>query len=277
MKRAFGTVAGLAALAASGCGQLNTPQTGPLFGVPLAINGEEIGQALVDTGGGYEVMLRESFGLELLGSTKVLAFGGLAELAFSEGFFYSVGDIEGYADRAIVGTAICNCNGVGYTFFQKSGVVLGLDFPDKAVRLLDSLPSGDVVVDYLPPPTDLAGFESAFVEVDVSAGGGTVRVLAVLDTGSNVTVLREGLLRFSSVVPPTRVDAEVSHPLLGAGTVEISFFDTPGLPDLIIGTNLMERLGDEWYFRFEQGGGSVSVVFDGVSDDEADSDGATFE
>jgi hypothetical protein len=47
---------------AAGCGGVFAPA--PLFTTPLSIEGEDVGPAIIDTGGDYEVILRETFGLD---------------------------------------------------------------------------------------------------------------------------------------------------------------------------------------------------------------------
>jgi len=40
---------------------------------------------------------------------------------------------------------------------------------------------------------------------------------------------------------------------------QITLFDTAGLPDLIIGTDIMGAWSDRWYFTFAPRGGHVTV------------------
>ena len=243
-----------------GCG--NAPlleQPGPLFTVPLELNGEPIGSAIIDTGGGFEVLLREPFGLTVVGETEVLAFGGLALVEVTEGFDYSAGGIGSQAAFAIVGLPACDCNGVGFRFFRKTGVVLELDFTIPAAVFHISAPFNGVTVSFEPPPPNLPAFDGAFFEIDVASGGSSQRVLGILDTGAVRTAMRRGLVGAATPLAPDRQSVTITHDQLGTIVANVVLFDTVGLPDVILGTDAMQAWGPHWTFSFVPGGGTVTV------------------
>jgi hypothetical protein len=244
-----------------------TPSGAPLFEVPLAIEGRDIGGAVIDTGGGYEVMLRENFGLEVIDTVDVLAFGGRQSVDLTEGFVYTAGGVYKVAETALVGKSICDCNGLGFHFFRETGVVLGLDFTEVDVTFLRAAPGGGVSIAFEPAPPDLSGFDTAFIPVDVavglsptSAGDRVSRVVALLDTGANATLIRRGLVDPTPALPINRQDVTIRHELLGTVAVTAALFDTEGLPDVIIGTDVMGTWGKVWYFTYERAGGRVDVL-----------------
>ena len=256
---------------ASGCGSLESTFSDQptLFSVPLEIVGHPVEKALVDTGGGFEVMLRDDYGLTLIGRSEVLAFGGIAFVGITEAFPYSAGGYPAKADLAIVGASICDCNGLGYHFFRKTGVVLGLDFTVPAATFVATVPKGGVTIPFAPPPRYLDSFESSFVEVEIRAGGSTERVVGLLDTGAPGTVMRRGLIGSASPLIPDRVAVTVTHEHLGSVAVNARLFDTPGLPELILGLDVMRAWGDRWYFSFVPGAGTITVISDGHSPPES--------
>lgn len=255
----------LVGVALIGCGSLppiSPPATGPLFAVPLAINGQDVGNAIVDTGGGYEVLLRERFGLAIVDEVEVLAFGGIADVEVTEGFSFSVGDFETETNGAIVDGSICDCNGLGFRFLRRVGLGLALDFELPDVSLVRRIPEHDVSIPFLASPPNLTDFDTAFVDVDVSIGGRVQRVRALFDTGASATVMRRSLLADSasiSPLSPQRVSVLIEHRSLGSVALDVSLFDTLGLPDLIIGTEVMQVWGDRWYFEFNEFGGRIVV------------------
>ncbi|MFQ5414305.1 MAG: hypothetical protein ACE5E6_07580 [Phycisphaerae bacterium] len=239
---------------AAGCGELGAPPSPPLFAVPVAVEGRSIGHAVIDTGGGYELMLREPYDLAVVDTAEVLAFGGTEQVLITEGFTYTAGGVDTVAEFALLGVSVCDCNGLGFRFFQRTGVILGLDFTDLTPRFVHTVPPGGTVVAFHAPPDILSEFDSAFIEVDVSASGTTRRVLGVLDTGANVTVLRRGVLPGDVLPMQDRMTVTVAHTALGTVAGTTMLFDTPGLPDMILGVDIMQAWGDRWYFDYTSGG-----------------------
>lgn len=243
----------------AGCGEILAPAPPPLFSVPLAIEGESIGPGVIDTGGGFELMLREPFGLRVVDSTEVLAFGGTESVDVTEGFDYTAGGWQTHADAAIVGVSVCECNGLGFHFFRKTGAVLALDFENLTASFHGVVPAGGVKIRFAPPPPQLPDFFSSFVEVEVAADGESRTVPGLLDSGSTSTVMRRGLVGPSSGTSSDRLNITVGEVHLGTVAVQVGLFDTPGLPDIILGTDVMGVWSDRWYFSFTPEGGTVTV------------------
>jgi len=256
---AVATALGLTAAWSGGCGAVFSQSPAPLFTAPLSVEGESIGNAVIDTGGGYEILLRESFGLSLVDTVEVLAFGGKEIVAVTESFRYSVADIEETADFALVGLSVCECNGVGFRFFRKTGTVLALDFSAARADFTSAIPDGGVSLAFKPPPPELDGFDSAFIEVEVQFGGRSQTVLGLLDTGTNASVMRRNLFVASASAASERSNVRVGHAELGTVAAQVTLFDTPGLPDLIIGTDIMRAWSDRWFFTFAPRGGHVTA------------------
>jgi len=257
-RRRIGLCVGLAL--AGGCGDVPAPRPAPRFSVPLEIEGERVDPAIIDTGGGYELMLRESFGLKVIGTAEVLAFGGTEEVGTTEGFEYSAGGWVTRAESALVGLSVCDCNGLGFYFFQKTGAVLALDFKTVTASFALWPPSEGVFLPFQPPPSHLAGFDSAFIEVDVESGGDSRTVLALLDTGTNASVLRRGIVGTASPLTPDRLQVTITEPQLGGVAAQVGLFDVAGLPDMILGTDVMRVWADRWYISFAPGGGTITVL-----------------
>lgn len=247
----------LGVCAASGCGNVLSLQGAPLFNVPLRINGKPIGPGIIDTGGGYELMLRDTFGLDVAGTAEVLAFGGREQVRVTEGFRYTAGGWEAEAESALVGLSVCDCNGLGYHFFRKTGAVLVLDFPSRTAAFVAVVPASGVIIPFERPPNHLLDFEAAFIRVRVATDGDETQVLGVLDTGTNVTVLRRGLVAASARAD--RLAVRITEERLGSTSVRARLFDTADLPDVILGTDVMREWSDRWYFSFADGGGSVTA------------------
>jgi hypothetical protein len=188
-----------------------------------------------------------------------LAFGGNESVRVTEGFRYNVGEWETVADAAIVGLSVCDCNGLGFFFFRKTGAVLGLDFSDLTTEFLAAAPGGGVSIPFEPPPSFLPGFDAAFVNVEVASGGDSRMVLGLLDTGTNATAMRRGLVGTPSLLTPNRLDVAVTQDKLGTVAAQVGLFDTEGLPDIILGTDVMRVWADRWYFAFTPEGGTVTV------------------
>jgi len=234
-------VAALCWLGCTGCGNQFQTANAPLFVTQVSISGESIGDVIIDTGGGYELMLRNRYGLRVVDEADVLAFAGQARVGITEPFSFLVGGVEATADAAIVGRSICDCNGLGFFFFRKSGLILGLDYASGQVRFDRQEPTGGVRITFTLPPSNLTDFDSAFIEVDVTNGQRTRSVLALLDTGTNGTVLRRGFIGDAPPLSPNRQSVTIVRPEFGAVALRAALFDTPGLPDLIIGTDVMRH------------------------------------
>ncbi len=259
----MGTLGIVVALGLSaGCGSTEVPRSAPLFAVPLSVEGEPIGTALVDTGGGYEIMLRRSYGLEIVDSIEVVVFGGKETVQLTEGFAYEVGGVPGVADAAIVGSSICDCNGVGFHFFRKTGLVLGLDFSEPQVRFLPEVPAGGITIDFDSASEESSAFDTSFIEVEAEFDGSSQTLLGLLDTGANATVIRRDLIDFADESTPARPRITITHDRLGSVSVNVRLTSNDDLPDIILGTNVMRKWGDQWYFSFSPNGGSVTVVRD---------------
>lgn len=263
---AAGSIAVLAGLGIGGCVPLAPAPEAPLFTAPLIVEGRPPTSAILDTGGGYEVLLRDDFGLTVVGQIQVLAFGGFETVELTEGFRFSVGGVEAQASFALTGLSVCDCNGVGYPFFQKTGVVLGLDFSTARATFLEDVPPGGVTLEFVDPPDSLPGFATAFIDVEVGPGfdppmtGSGVRVRALLDTGANRSALQRRVLDDQDIFGFMGREVTIGHPALGVVGASVLLFDTEGLPDLIVGTDVMGTWGREWYFAFAPGGGAVTVV-----------------
>ncbi len=240
-----------------GCGELFRAVPATFFTTPLVINGDPVGPAIIDTGGAYELMLREQFGLVTTDTVEVLAFGGREEVVIIEGFDYEVGGIGVTAEVALVGVSACDCNGVGFFFFRKTGIILGLDYSRLRVTFLTEPPTGGVAMPFAAPPPWMKDFDSAFVRVEVTADGVSHSLLGLLDTGTNGTVLKRGLAGSANLLSPNRLRVTIAHEALGVVAARVTLFDTPGLPDLIIGTDVMRAWADQWYFHFAPQGGTV--------------------
>lgn len=253
---------GAALMWAGGCGSFTNTAPGPLFAVPLLVEDGDVGPALLDTGGGFEVMLRQSFGLDIVGSAEVLAFGGFETVELTSGFRYNAGGVETIADTAIVGVSSCDCNAVGFRFLRKTQSVLMIDFDLMQAGIVAFMPEHDVAIAFEGPPDHLAEFDTSFLTVDVTIDGKVQSIKALLDTGANTTVMRRSLAGVTSAFNPDRAEAQISHPVFGKVATTVVLFDTPRLPDMIIGTDVMDNWADVWYFEYGYLGGQIGVVFD---------------
>jgi hypothetical protein len=254
--------------AVAGCGLSFNLRPAPLFVTDVSIEGEPVGQAIIDTGGGYDLMLRDSFGLGIVDEVDVLVFGGRERVSLTEGFSFEAAGIPARADGAIVGLSLCDCNGVGFLFFRKTGVVLGLDFASGFASFGFEVPAGGITLPFAPPPPHMGLFDSSFMVVEVASGGQRQTVLGLIDTGTSITVIRRGLVGQASLLTPNRQKLTLFRSEFGSATVQAGLFDTDGLPDLIIGTDAMRLLADEWYFEYFPEGGRM-VVFPGGSEGPA--------
>ena len=245
-------------LCACSCG--GVPLAGPpkLFTVPLAIEGTSIGSALLDTGGGYELMLRDHFGLEVIDTVEVLAFTGRESVDLVGGFNYRAGDVQTVADAAIVGVSVCDCNGVGYRFFRKTGVVLGIDFTRDVAGFFMRVPEQGISLAFAETPDYMSTFDSVFVDLEVALPDRTVRVPALVDTGASGTLIAAELLA-EVFDAGDRVAVTLHHEDLGTVAVRAQVFDNPELPQVIVGTDVMPLWADRWYFSFAPVGGNVTL------------------
>jgi len=243
-----------------GCGDVLPPDPAPLFTIDLKVNGEPVDSAILDTGGGYELMLRESIGLPVHDEVEVLAFGGRETVGLAEGFSYTIDGISLTAKAALIGLSVCDCNGVGFLFLRRSGKTLGVDFAGNKAFLLDRAPQGGLQLSFGDPPDTLPRFDSAFVIVNVSAGGQTLRLNGLLDTGTNSSVMRRGLFSGATrPLQPDRMAVTIGRSELGVVAANVRLFDTPGLPDIVIGTDVMRAWSDRWFFTYSPRGGVVTV------------------
>ncbi|MGB0716315.1 MAG: hypothetical protein ACPGXK_10575 [Phycisphaerae bacterium] len=235
----------------------------PLFVVPLTIEGQDAGGAIVDTGGGFEVLLKDRFGLAVVDTAPVVAFAGPQNVDLTEPFQYVAGGLRTEADAGIVEPTICNCNGLGVRFLRKSGLTLVIDYATPSVYFVRRPPDADAYVPFQQGPTPLEDFDTAFVTVQIDAGGEPLTLRALLDTGASVTVLKRGI--FPSLPGLDRLSIGISHPVFGEATASAGLFDTEGIPDLIIGNDVMRRWGDLWFFVFEPQGGWVGFTKQAVA------------
>jgi len=242
----------------SGCDAYVFYETAPRFTVPLFVEGVEVGPAIIDTGGGYELILREPFGLEVVGSTDVLAFGGLESVPVTAPFSYDVAGRALTANYALAGVSVCDCNGLGFEFFRKTGLTLRIDFDSLAATFIEGIPfGGGAEIPFEPPPHWLAPFDTSFIEVEVTSSEQSRMVIALLDTGTNATVMRRSLFDDASRFGGNRANVHVAHPRLGTLAVSAGLFDTEGLPDLILGTDAMRAWAEVWYFSYHPVGGRI--------------------
>lgn len=251
------------ALVVTGCG--NTPtlpaRPAPLFSIPVSVNDEPVGRAVIDTGGGYDLMLADGLGLEIVETVEILVFHGIVTAGVTESFRYAAGGFETTADRALVGVDLCDCNGLGFFFLRKTGAVLGIDFARGEATLTTSPPTDGVYMPFAAPPPQMSNFDTSFMEVELSDGdGATVTVTALVDTGSNTTLMRRGIVGPAEVSDGSRVEVFISRPELGTVAARIGVFDTPGLPDLLIGTDVMRAWSNEWHFLYRSEGGFIRAV-----------------
>jgi len=250
----------LCLVALSGCGPV--PATAPpgLFTVPLKVEGQNVGPAILDTGGGFEVMLREPYGLEVVDEIEILAFAGTRNVELTEPFDYVAGGIGAQAGGAIIGAAICDCNGLGFEFFRKTGLTLALDFSGLQAGFVSQPPSIEPVIDFAEPPEGLVDFQAPFVTVTIESGGDAVQVIGLLDTGAQQTVMKRGLVGAPSMLGADRQRVLVTQEQLGTISASVALFDGDELPDIILGLDFMRVWGQQWYFTFAPDSGTVSVV-----------------
>ena len=208
-------VPGILLILLGGCADVLPPRPAPLFTVPLAIDGQSVGNAIIDTGGDYEILLREDFGLDLTDTVTVRVFGGQESVAVTEAFTYTLSGLHAETEGAIVGVSSCDCNGVGVDFFRQSGIVLGLSFSEPAATFLFAVPEEGVAVDFATPPPRLAEFDTSFITVEVAAAGESRRTLGLLDTGASVTVVRRELLQSSQLPWQRHPRVTIAHAALG--------------------------------------------------------------
>ena len=244
----------------SGCGQ-EAPSGWPDYlKVSLDVAGQQVEPALIDTGGGYELLLREPYGLKLVGTGQIIAFTGAEIVGVTEPFAYAAGGVEAVAGFALVGSSICDCNALGFEFFRRSGIILEVDFPAEKATLHESLPPEGITIPFSERPEALSGFDGALVELEVTTSGQTRSLIGVLDTGAPNSVLSEGAFPNARTGLTGRLAADLTHDQLGTVRVNLPLFDNPDLPELIVGLDVMRLWADVWFFRFDEVGGSVTVI-----------------
>lgn len=282
-----------------GCGDLFSLSPAIRFTMPLSINGKEVGDVIIDTGGDYELMLGHDHGLPVIDETEVLIFGGREIVQVVGEFEYAVGGVRTSANSAIVGVPICNCNGLGFPFFRKTGMTLSLDF-DRSFADFHALPpDGGTIIPFDPPPPYLPTFDSAFISIVAFPNGplceppsGTIaegesgddpdfitadlakesahcparRLSAILDTGAAETFIRRGLIDEKFVDWLGRVPLRLHHPQLGTVHVSARLFDNPELPDVIVGTNVMRAWSPQWHFTYSPQGGWITAFPEGADE-----------
>lgn len=247
------------AVLVAACGNILPPPPAPLFAIPLEIEGRPVGDAIIDTGGGFEILLRRDFGLSIVDTVDVLVFGGRESVALTEGFSYTAGGFHGFAEGAIVGISSCDCNGVGIAFFRKTGMVAAIAFSESSAAVKALPPRGGIDLPFRSPPANLKGFISSFIDVEIDLGTATQTVRALLDTGASETLVKRKLVPAGSEQIFGRVRLEITHDRLGTVSVSAALFDNDDLPDVILGIDMMRAWGDRWYFHYTPDGGNVTV------------------
>ncbi len=252
---------------AVGCGDttLLSPTPAILFTTPITVNGQPAGDAIVDTGGGYDLMLRERHGLAVVQTLEILIFDGITTAEVTEPFPYSAGGFEATAGVALVGVDLCDCNGLGYFFLRRTGAVLSLDFNRESASFGMTAPEVGVSIPFAAPPANMEGFDTSFIEVELSGGdGNAVTITALIDTGASATVMRRGLLgttpAIASAFSGNRTDILITRGELGTVSASVGLFDTPGLPDLLIGLDVMRAWSNNWSFVYDDQGGTIYAV-----------------
>ena len=119
--------------------------------------------------------------------------------------------------------------------------------------------SGDVRVfeQGRPPTTERCA-------IGKTNGISPLRTAGICHTSNHATTGPEALGRSLLIGAGTqgvdRVDLTIIHPQLGLVTASAQLFDTAGLPDLILGTDVMRDWADRWFFRFDEEGGAVVAI-----------------
>lgn len=267
--RNWGISAGILLGFLAGCGNTFGPTAYVLFTVPFTVEGTPVSKALIDTGGGFEVMLREPYGIEVVDRVEVLAFSGPQIVDVTSGFTYQAGGIQAQAEGAIVGAAACDCNALGIDFFRKTGIVLALDYRSRAAAFVPSIAEGGVTLLFDPPPERLGEFDSAFLEVELQSGDLLKRTNALLDSGAAVSALYRGTMP-GVAADQSFLELDIRRDELGTVRATIALHDNGALPELIIGNDIMAAWGDRWYFVFEPLGGSLLVVLPTTAGDDVE-------
>jgi len=247
-------------LITGGCGSALAPAPAQrLFYLPLVVNGVDLGSAFIDTGGEFEVLLEDPLDLEYRAEVDILAFAGREKVSVTEPFIYSVGDLTLYSEGAIVGIAACKCNGIGLGFLHKVDRVLALNFHTREATLLPDAPTSALQIPVSTPDGRLGLFQGVFIDVQVGSGDSARLVHGLLDTGATHTVMRRGIAGGGTLLQPDLEQVTLENIYLGKARFTVGLFDTEGLPDLIIGTDLMGAWAKQWYMSFDGASRSLWV------------------
>ncbi len=230
------------------------------FLAPLIIEKEEVASAIIDTGGGYEILLRSTYDLPVVEEVDVVTFRGLERVEVVGPFNYATGSIGAVSHGAIVGISTCDCNGLGFEFFRKTGLVLALDFDTRLAAFLDAAPLAGVYIPFAAPPEVLAGFDAAFLRVVVNINGRQIPATALVDTGSTRTVVQREFTENFVIQRPDTIDLTINQSQLGGVRLTAEMFENDALPEIIIGLDVMSVWGGQWYFDFTGEAGSFTVL-----------------
>ncbi len=244
----------------NGCGvELRDPSEFR-FLAPLIIEKEEVASAIIDTGGGYEILLRHTYDLPVLDEVDVITFRGQERVEVVGPFNYATGAIGAVANGAIVGISTCDCNGLGFEFFRKTGLVLALDFDTRQAAFLDDAPSVGVSIPFTNTPEALVGFDAAFLRVVVDINGRAIPATALVDTGATRTIIQSAFVENFVNQQSSAIEVTISQSQLGGVKLTANLFDNEALPDIIIGLDVMSVWGGQWYFDFNGEGGRFTVL-----------------
>jgi len=230
------------------------------FLAPLIIEKKEVASAIIDTGGGYEILLRNTYDLPVVDEVDVITFRGLERVRVVGPFNYATGPVGVVSNGAIVGISTCDCNGLGFEFFRKTGLVLSLDFDARQAAFLHAAPLGGVILPFADPPEALKGFEAAFLRIVVDINGQQMPTVALIDTGAQRTIMQRDfaeniVTHQADVIELTLIQSE-----LGGVRLQAGLFENKALPDIIIGLDVMRVWGSQWYFDFKSESESFTIL-----------------
>ena len=138
-------------------------------------------------------------------------------------------------------------------------MVAAIAFSEPSAAFTTTTPPGGIDLPFRAAPTNLEGFDSSFIDVEIDLGATTQTVRALLDTGAAETLLKRKLVPGGSDLLFGRMRVEVTHDRLGTVSVSAALFDNDDLPDLILGIDMLRAWGDRWYFQYTPNGGIVTV------------------